>query len=181
MHCCLPHLTRLKASILKQAVIEFKGGESVALERVKYYLWDSNLVASYFTIRSTFSPLPCTWPSSFLLSSFAHVRRAVCCIVSGCSHLVLHWDKQNCGLEPCRAFIIEHTSLMITGVGLMLLFCLVVFLALAHPGWERFDRRDSLISYIFPSFQEWDARWRLQHQAICLAGTWLHFSSLHRS
>ena len=35
-----------------QAVLDFKGGESVALERVKYYLWDTDLVAEYFNMRN---------------------------------------------------------------------------------------------------------------------------------
>jgi deoxyribodipyrimidine photo-lyase len=35
-----------------QAVLDFKGGESAALARLKYYLWDSNLIATYFDTRN---------------------------------------------------------------------------------------------------------------------------------
>lgn len=34
------------------AVLDFKGGESAALERVQYYLWQTDLVASYFDTRN---------------------------------------------------------------------------------------------------------------------------------
>ncbi|KAG7670913.1 hypothetical protein Ndes2437A_g04546 [Nannochloris sp. 'desiccata'] len=36
----------------KRAAIIFKGGESAALDRLKYYLWDSDLIADYFNIRN---------------------------------------------------------------------------------------------------------------------------------
>ena len=35
-----------------QAALDFKGGETAALQRVKYYLWDSDLLADYFNIRN---------------------------------------------------------------------------------------------------------------------------------
>ena len=35
-----------------RGVLPFRGGESAALERLKYYLWDSNLIADYFNIRN---------------------------------------------------------------------------------------------------------------------------------
>lgn len=35
-----------------QAVLDFKGGEDVALKRLKYYLWDSDLLATYFDTRN---------------------------------------------------------------------------------------------------------------------------------
>eukprot|EP00242_Pyramimonas_sp_CCMP2087_P004138 CAMPEP_0198217980 /NCGR_PEP_ID=MMETSP1445-20131203/66748_1 /TAXON_ID=36898 /ORGANISM="Pyramimonas sp., Strain CCMP2087" /LENGTH=389 /DNA_ID=CAMNT_0043894845 /DNA_START=40 /DNA_END=1205 /DNA_ORIENTATION=+ len=34
------------------SVLDFKGGESVALARLKYYLWDTDLVATYFDSRN---------------------------------------------------------------------------------------------------------------------------------
>jgi len=36
----------------ERAAMVFKGGESIALDRLKYYLWDSNLIADYFNIRN---------------------------------------------------------------------------------------------------------------------------------
>lgn len=33
-------------------MLEFKGGETVALKRLHYYLWDSDLVADYFNTRN---------------------------------------------------------------------------------------------------------------------------------
>lgn len=38
--------------IWMQAVLSFKGGEREALSRVKYYLWESDLIADYFNIRN---------------------------------------------------------------------------------------------------------------------------------
>ena len=38
--------------LLSQAVHRFKGGETEALARLKYYLWDTDLVASYFQTRN---------------------------------------------------------------------------------------------------------------------------------
>mmetsp|Transcript_19646 Transcript_19646/g.54802 ORF Transcript_19646/g.54802 Transcript_19646/m.54802 type:complete len:584 (+) Transcript_19646:357-2108(+) len=35
-----------------QAVLKFQGGESAALARLKYYLWDSDLLATYFDTRN---------------------------------------------------------------------------------------------------------------------------------
>jgi deoxyribodipyrimidine photo-lyase len=35
-----------------RAAMVFTGGESAALDRLKYYLWDSNLIAEYFNIRN---------------------------------------------------------------------------------------------------------------------------------
>lgn len=35
-----------------RAAMAFQGGETAALERLKYYLWDSNLIADYFNIRN---------------------------------------------------------------------------------------------------------------------------------
>ncbi|KAK9815662.1 hypothetical protein WJX72_007553 [[Myrmecia] bisecta] len=35
-----------------QAVLQFKGGETAALARLKYYLWDSDLLATYFDTRN---------------------------------------------------------------------------------------------------------------------------------
>eukprot|EP00877_Chromochloris_zofingiensis_P000317 jgi/Chrzof1/10286/Cz04g35200.t1 len=34
------------------AALNFRGGETAALERLKYYLWDSDLIANYFNIRN---------------------------------------------------------------------------------------------------------------------------------
>ena len=47
-------------ALCTQSVLEFKGGETVALERLKYYLWDTDLVAKYFTIRHALILLPHT-------------------------------------------------------------------------------------------------------------------------
>lgn len=45
--------TRLTAPALHpNAALDFKGGESVALQRLKYYLWDSDLIATYFETRN---------------------------------------------------------------------------------------------------------------------------------
>ena len=38
--------------LLSQAVHRFKGGETEALARLKYYLWDTDLVATYFQTRN---------------------------------------------------------------------------------------------------------------------------------
>jgi deoxyribodipyrimidine photo-lyase len=38
--------------LLVQAVLDFVGGEGAALARLKYYLWDSNLIATYFDTRN---------------------------------------------------------------------------------------------------------------------------------
>lgn len=35
-----------------QAVLKFKGGESSALARLKYYIWDSGLISTYFDTRN---------------------------------------------------------------------------------------------------------------------------------
>ncbi|KAG2435381.1 hypothetical protein HXX76_007453 [Chlamydomonas incerta] len=35
-----------------QAVLDFKGGETAALARLKYYLWDSDLLSTYFDTRN---------------------------------------------------------------------------------------------------------------------------------
>nr|QIQ49259.1 DASH cryptochrome [Volvox carteri f. nagariensis] len=35
-----------------KAVLDFKGGETAALARLRYYLWDSDLIASYFDTRN---------------------------------------------------------------------------------------------------------------------------------
>ena len=35
-----------------QGVLDFKGGEAAALARLKYYLWDSDLIATYFDTRN---------------------------------------------------------------------------------------------------------------------------------
>lgn len=40
--CCLPW----------QGVLDFKGGETAALERLQYYLFDSHLIATYFDSRN---------------------------------------------------------------------------------------------------------------------------------
>ena len=37
---------------MSQAVHRFKGGETEALARLKYYLWDTDLVATYFQTRN---------------------------------------------------------------------------------------------------------------------------------
>ena len=42
----------LKDGADERSVLEFKGGESQALARVKYYLWDSDLLATYFETRN---------------------------------------------------------------------------------------------------------------------------------
>lgn len=33
-------------------MLEFKGGEGAALARLKYYLWDSGLISTYFDTRN---------------------------------------------------------------------------------------------------------------------------------
>ena len=45
-----PQLTTPKDD--PRTALAFKGGESAALERLKYYLWDSNLISNYFNIRN---------------------------------------------------------------------------------------------------------------------------------
>ena len=35
-----------------QAVIDFRGGEEVALARLRHYLWDTDAVATYFDTRN---------------------------------------------------------------------------------------------------------------------------------
>ena len=45
--CCLP--APVPAC---QGVLDFKGGETAALERLHYYLWGSDLVATYFDTRN---------------------------------------------------------------------------------------------------------------------------------
>ena len=35
-----------------QGVLSFRGGETAALARLKYYLWDSDLIATYFDSRN---------------------------------------------------------------------------------------------------------------------------------
>ncbi|KAJ9525284.1 hypothetical protein QJQ45_020815, partial [Haematococcus lacustris] len=36
----------------RRAVLDYRGGETVALARLKYYLWDSDLLATYFDTRN---------------------------------------------------------------------------------------------------------------------------------
>jgi deoxyribodipyrimidine photo-lyase len=33
-------------------VLPFQGGETAALQRLKYYLWDSDLISTYFDSRN---------------------------------------------------------------------------------------------------------------------------------
>ena len=44
-----------------QAVLDFKGGEAAALQRLRHYLWDSHAIASYFDTRNGMlgEPLGC--------------------------------------------------------------------------------------------------------------------------
>jgi hypothetical protein len=37
---------------MRLVAVAVQGGETAALRRLKYYLWDSNLVAKYFDIRN---------------------------------------------------------------------------------------------------------------------------------
>ena len=47
-HACLIY----QASECLQGVLDFKGGETAALARLKYYLWDTDLIATYFDTRN---------------------------------------------------------------------------------------------------------------------------------
>ena len=50
---CLSMLLFVSSScLLAQAVHRFKGGETEALARLKYYLWDTDLLATYFQTRN---------------------------------------------------------------------------------------------------------------------------------
>lgn len=47
-----PHALLSSLSNLFQGVLDFKGGESAALARLNYYLFESNLIATYFDTRN---------------------------------------------------------------------------------------------------------------------------------
>lgn len=46
-----PEITE-EPAVDSKAAFDLKGGESVALARLKYYLWDSDIIAEYFEIRN---------------------------------------------------------------------------------------------------------------------------------
>lgn len=44
--------TSVDPTYIQQGVLSFQGGESAALARLRYYLWDSDLVSTYFDTRN---------------------------------------------------------------------------------------------------------------------------------
>ena len=51
-NCCnnMTYCSVLRPQLALQAVHQFTGGETEALARFKYYLWDTDLIATYFLI-----------------------------------------------------------------------------------------------------------------------------------